>query len=443
MVCLGGNIKRRDLIDFSSYFKINTYGFASKDDPYHREKWFEMYPDEDLDEIDMLAKFAENRAIDYYWTIAPFLQNEHRITEENKAEGLNKILEKFEQLYSKGIRCFGVLGDDVGGLEPETVIFLLNSLNQWRREKGDVKELIFCPHAYCMEEWAFRDGGELNLYDEYFDEDIHIIYTGINICSPINKENIEAYKTTNIIDNERRRDPLFWMNWPVNDIDHQRDRRLFMGAGEVFAKGKDEITGVLTNPMEQAEASKVAVFASADYAWNPEFLDAFKSWEDSFQYIDANAAKALYEIAKHLSSQEKPAAYPDALESELIREKTENFRLVLENHSFDKSKEISELKAAFQDVLYAIFEYREKYSNVDLYLELEQFVNSLEEKAQAGIKYLEAFEENSEIKKAEADALLEKSKNHKIDSLTKNTLYANPGVKVIKDSLEFLRKLTL
>ena len=64
----------------------------------------------------------------------------------------------------------------------------------------------------------------------------------------------------------------------------------------------DDIKGVVTNPMQEAEASKVAIFAVADYAWNVKAFDDDQSWADSFKYIEPDAAEALYTLAKHMSN---------------------------------------------------------------------------------------------------------------------------------------------
>ena len=100
---------------------------------------------------------------------------------------------------------------------------------------------------------------------------------------------------------EERRAPLFWLNWPVNDINAQR---LMMGKGSLLHTDVDpqDLKGVVTNPMQEAEASKVALFAVADYAWNVKAFDDDQSWADSFKYIDSDASEELHTLAKHMSN---------------------------------------------------------------------------------------------------------------------------------------------
>ena len=60
--------------------------------------------------------------------------------------------------------------------------------------------------------------------------------------------------------------------------------------------------GIVTNPLEQAEASKTALFAIADFAWNTADFDAEKSWADGFKYIDSGAPQSLHELCKHMTN---------------------------------------------------------------------------------------------------------------------------------------------
>ena len=83
-----------------------------------------------------------------------------------------------------------------------------------------------------------------------------------------------------------------WLNWPVNDVNH---KRLVMGPAEtgILSPGLTDFRGIVTNPLEQAEASKTSLFAIADFAWNTEDFSCFTSWENGFQYIDPGAPEAL------------------------------------------------------------------------------------------------------------------------------------------------------
>src|SRR5699024_9304426 len=102
-------------------------------------------------------------------------------------------------------------------------------------------------------------------------------------------------------DKSERRDPVFSLNWPVNDINMNR---LLMGKGEMLHPDVEGLGGVVSNPMQDAEASKVALFATADYAWNVDDFDDSRSWNDSFKYIVQSTPQHLHTLAKHVSDPE-------------------------------------------------------------------------------------------------------------------------------------------
>lgn len=128
-----GNENREELLKFGGKFKNNAFVFAPKDDPYHREKWRELYPENLLEEFAHLAKVGNENKNRFVWTITPF-KNEP-INDENVDESIKDLLAKFDQLYSAGIRQFGILGDDVGELPYETVVKTVNAASEWLIQK--------------------------------------------------------------------------------------------------------------------------------------------------------------------------------------------------------------------------------------------------------------------------------------------------------------------
>src|SRR5699024_9030747 len=71
--------------------------------------------------------------------------------------------------------------------------------------------------------------------------------------APVEQLTIDRFKNRDN-DGTIRRDPLFWLNWPVNDVDMTR---VFLGKGDMLHTGVENLAGVVTNPMQEAEASKV------------------------------------------------------------------------------------------------------------------------------------------------------------------------------------------
>lgn len=296
------NEDRISLMEFGGKFKANSFVFAPKDDPYHRERWGELYPQEMLDEISKLAKVGNETKNRFVWTISPLGEVAQLARTAGQPavmalleENTEKMLCKFDQLYDVGVRQFGVLGDDVGNLPLDYVVQLMDSVSVWVKDKGDVYDILYCPASYNSA-WAWIPS-ELNAYEKGFDKNIQIFWTGSTTCAPVVQSTIDVFKNKEN-DGVERRDPLFWLNWPVNDVDMSR---VFLGKGEMLETNIKNLAGVVTNPMQEAEASKISIFAIADYSWNTEDFNDQKSWEDSFKYIEPDATEELYVLAKHMS----------------------------------------------------------------------------------------------------------------------------------------------
>lgn len=382
------NEDRKSLMKFGGNFKMNSYVFAPKDDPYHRENWEELYPEDKLKELEELAEVGKETKTQFIWTISPLGDVADLAREEGEdaamavlEENTDKLLAKFDQLYEAGVRQFGVNGDDVGSLPHEYVVQMMNAISEWADEKGDVRDTLFTPASYNSG-WAWNPE-ELNAYEEGFDEDIHIFWTGSTTAAPVTQNTVDVFKNKSN-DGTERRDPLFWLNWPVNDVDMQR---VFLGKGEMLETGIENLAGVVTNPMQEAEASKIALFAIADYTWNTVDFNAQRSWEDSFQYIEPDAAEELHELAKHMSD-----ADPDGLklsESEDIKELLNAITEKLDNGG--SLKEIApEAMDEFQKIADAADEFMAKTNNENLKEELAPFVKALRDMVRTDMKFVEA-----------------------------------------------------
>ena len=321
------NDDRMSLMKFGGDFKMTSYIFAPKDDPYHSARWRDPYPQSELDAIKEMAQVGNESKCRFVWTIHPFMNG--GITASSYDADIQKIIAKFEQLYEVGVRQFGVLGDDAGNLPRAVVINVMNDLQKWADSKGDVYNLVFCPQGY-NHSWQ-GNYSELNELDAGFPEDVQIFWTGEAVCQPVEQKTLDHFRRYNVTNGKtQRRAPLFWLNWPVNDINHGR---MLMGKGSLLHTdiNVDDIYGVVTNPMQEAEPSKVALFAVADYTWNVKGFDDDKSWADSFKYIDENASEQLHTLAKHMSNPQPNGHGLVLAESEELQPLLNEFKAALNN----------------------------------------------------------------------------------------------------------------
>lgn len=378
------NEDRMSLMKFGGDFKMTSYIFAPKDDLYHKDKWREEYPAEEIAKIKEMVKVGNDAKCRFVWTAHPFMGGFNA----NQADAeIQALLKKFDQLYDAGVRQFGVLGDDVGQLNKDIVVKMMNEVSKWAKAKGDVYDTVFCPAGY-NHSWQ-GDYSELNKYDKEFPDDVKIFWTGEAVCQPVEQKTLDHFRKHNLPAGQKeRRSPLFWLNWPVNDINGER---LMMGKGSLLHTDIDisDLAGVVTNPMQEAEASKVAIFAVADYAWNVKGFDDDKSWADSFKYVDPQASEALHTLAKHMSNPQPNGHGLVLAESEelqpLINKINEQLNAGKLNDA-DAKQMITEM----QTIIDACKDFHAQSKNANLKKELKPFTDSLSSLATAIQEYVKA-----------------------------------------------------
>ncbi|GAA0107848.1 MULTISPECIES: beta-N-acetylglucosaminidase domain-containing protein [Clostridium] len=433
------NEDRMSLMEFGGEFKMTSYIFAPKDDLYHTRKWRELYPEEELAAIAEMVEVGVKSKTKFVWTAHPFMGGFNTNDYDNE---MIKLKAKFDQLYSVGVRQFGILGDDVGNLDKQIVVNMMNELSEWGKEKGDVYDFVFCPAGYNAS-WQ-GDYSELNIYDAQFPEDVQIFWTGNSVCAPVSQDTLTNFKTHRLEEGkDSRRSPLFWLNWPVNDINM---KRLMMGKGSLLHTNIniEDLAGVVTNPMQDAEPSKVSLFAIADYAWNVKGFDDDKSWEDSFKYIDSDASEALHTIAKHTSD---PAPNGHGLvleESEEIKPLLDEFKTKLS--SGESLIEVgTKLVNEMNIIIEASDEFINTSNNARMVEQITPFANSLKDLATSIKDYvnaamnLEEKDNESAIQNfADGTVAYENSKNHDRPTINGSTK-AQPGSKRLVPFAEAVR----
>jgi len=199
-----------------------------------------------------------------------------------------------------GVRSFGLLVDDI----PEELQHaadkqvyhslahahadLANRLNHWLKARDAESWLIVCPTFY-------HNLGEPPYVEELGERTeagISIMWTGAKVVSrTITHEDAELFKLA------IRRKPFVWDNYPVNDYETSR---LLMGP----ITGRDAETlkhleALVANPMNQAEASKVALGTYTDFLWNAEAYDPQRSWRVSIaRLVGEDAAPVMLEFCQ-------------------------------------------------------------------------------------------------------------------------------------------------
>lgn len=276
---------RLSQIAFYGKNKMNVYIYGPKDDPYHRDHWREAYPDAEAQRIQQLNEQAKQHGVRFYWAIHPGI--DIKWTTEDR----NALLSKLEKMYALGIRSFAVFFDDIygEGTKADKQAELLNYIDDhFVQKKKDVTPLIMCPTEYNRA-WANDEKGYLRTLGTTLNKSVQIMWTGNSVVHCIDKESMEWI-------NERiGRKAYIWWNFPVSDF--VRDHILL---GPAYGNGLDianDMSGFVSNPMEHAEASKIALYGIADYTWNMQAYDANRDWAKALAAVLPHNTQALHTFA--------------------------------------------------------------------------------------------------------------------------------------------------
>ena len=277
---------------------MTTYVYAPKDDPYHRGSWRTLYPDAEASNIKALAEVAKENNMEFCWTIHPGADYDY--TTDSDGNGIvddyEKIIAKFEQVYSLGVRQFGIGYDDLSDsiANGYNHASLINDVYEYLTTKyDDIKPFITVATKYQN---AVGD-----IWDTYFKPfmetipgDTIVLWTGENVWSAITKDYMEYPQTKTGVD----KDLGVWWNFPVTDYYYGH---LLMGSLDCLSNDVDNIASFFLNPMSEADASKVAIYSGADYSWNTEAFDSEASWKRAIQELVPEANEEFERFADNLT----------------------------------------------------------------------------------------------------------------------------------------------
>ena len=273
---------RKSIMEYCGQFKMNSYLYGPKNDPYHRGQWKDPYPDDKLAELQELVELGRETKVQFVWAAHP-----GGSIDLGSEEDLQALLDKFDQLYSIGVRQFGLFFDD-SSTDFTNLATFAAGVQAYIESKGDVRPLIFCPQVYRKDDGTTGTQNHLKMLDEALPEDVQIMWTGDWVVSQVDQGMIDWFC-------EYANRPVYvWWNYPVNDLG--RAGYAHMGPSNGLYPDVENISGLVSNPMNQAQISKVSLFSVADYTWNTHDYDSDASWQASFDWVipdDPEAAEAL------------------------------------------------------------------------------------------------------------------------------------------------------
>lgn len=281
---------RLSLIDFYGRFKMNCYLYGPKDDPFHSSPdWRLPYPQEEARQIQELVEACRRNRVDFVWAIHPGKDIRWNL------EDYDNLVNKFEMMYDLGVRSFALFFDDISGegTNPVKQTELVNDLNRdFVHKKEDVTNLIVCPTDYSKL-WADPSPtGSLSIYGRTMDPSVELFWTGDVVCSDLTVETMQWFNS------RVQRPGFYWWNYPVTDY-----ARHILMQGPVYGLSNEmtseDLCGLVSNPMEHGEASKLALYGVADYTWNVAAYNPIDNWERGLAVLAPEVKDAYRTFAIH------------------------------------------------------------------------------------------------------------------------------------------------
>jgi hypothetical protein len=261
---------RLEMLRFEGQHRMNAYYYAPKDDPYHRKLWAEPYPPEQMKQLHELVESARANFVDFCFAVSPGLSMTY-----SSEQDFRKLTAKLASVGQLGVSCFALFLDDVPpelespedraryGTLAQAHVDVINKLHRHLVSLSPGNRLTVTPTTYTNA-WGSRD--YIRELGAGVDPEVELVWTGTETVSPrITVPQAEEWGRL------LHRRPLVWDNFPVND---GIPWRLNLGP----LRGRDPglpgaVRGLVSNPMNQAQASKIPLATIAEYLWNPRAYD--------------------------------------------------------------------------------------------------------------------------------------------------------------------------
>jgi hyaluronoglucosaminidase len=288
--------QRLDCIRFIGRHGMNTFVYGPKDDPLIRRRWREPYDDGALARLREVVDVAAEAGVDVVYAISPGLSIRY-----SSAADREVLLAKLEQVGSVGITRFALLLDDLplelAHDEDRAVYTDLAAAHGALSSAvaaalGDERALMVCPLVYH----GTGDEPYLAALAASLDPGVDLMWTGREICSHVlDADDARRFAAT------AARPPLYWDNYPVNDVAMGWELHIGPYLGRDPGLG-DVSRGVLANPMELAEASKIPLATIADYLADPHGYDPEASVARAIREVAGEDAQAFATFAENVRS---------------------------------------------------------------------------------------------------------------------------------------------
>jgi hyaluronoglucosaminidase len=282
--------ERLDQLDFYGRFKLNTYIYAPKDDPYHRDRWREPYPPDRVADLRGLIDRAGANHVRFTFAISPGIS----ICYSDPAD-VAALVAKLDAVYQLGVRAFSIALDDIvhtrwncdgdairfGAPSAEAAaraqVELLNALQRgFIADHEGAQPVQMVPTEYRNTD----DSPYRRVVREQLDPAAEVMWTG-SMVVPAEITVDQAAAAAQVFG----RPTFVWDNTPVNDFPATQGRLILAPYDRRQPGLSADVTGIVLNPMNQAAASKVQLIGAADFTWNDAAYDPARARRAAAAYL--------------------------------------------------------------------------------------------------------------------------------------------------------------
>lgn len=284
---------------------LDTFLYGPKNDPYHRERWRDPYPDDALADLGQTARTARRAGVRFIVGLSPGLDVAYSSRDDFEA-----LTAKLAQLASARIRDFALFFDDIyGGLASpadvaryggtgETALArahadLTNRTDRWLRRRGLPGLALMVPSDYAGSEprpYRAALGRALRPH-------VAIGWTGSGVFA----DTITGAEARTVRAAFAGHPLVLWDNFPANDTVLSNNIHLGPLTGRDADLGR-ALRGHLLNLMTQAHASLVALGTAAAYFAAPAAYDAESAWRTTLAELDPSGGLAVLAAQTRSSS---------------------------------------------------------------------------------------------------------------------------------------------
>jgi hyaluronoglucosaminidase len=351
-----------------------------------------------------LVSAAQRDRVQFVYSISPGMTGtsasamQESITYSSPSD--RKTLEaKINQLRSVGVHTFMLSFDDIettlkpadekvyGANYAKAQMALANQILSDERKLDPRFQLWLTPTSY----YGLIDGPYWQTLRSTLSPTIQVIWTGKWVLNAtITSE--QAQTITRLLG----RKPILWDNYPVNDYtyDPNMSHQLMMGP----LQGRDpsllnHVSGYISNPMLQPEASKLALTTIADYLRNPGSYEPKEDWLKSIAKMPGVTNAALFETFAEFNTTSvlNPTGYAPttAMISAFWGAAAKSQRASAENRLRAEFRTLAKLPATLPPTI----------SDKELLREIQPWLTKLGEEGQGGLDALNVIDQPTESNK--------------------------------------------